>query len=304
MSDKCTVCSTSVGIKDKNVIPKSLLKNADEIFLLKEDVVYMCCKCYNSYSCKSDKVMQTMCKTNGFTYMSDSKIDKEVCRISSAARILIHKHDFVTKETSEACEKLIGKFLDKTKPFSRKDLNRLKDLRNNGNNPKFHVGAFLRKKLGTSRLFDIFRSNFHSFKSSYIQRTSYVKKVRIRKEKYDISSVFDRVKKWHEEDGGSQKLKWIKMDGDPIDISSYRYDMFYHKGVKCVGCGIEGEYFLKEKMSVRPYHLNLYAINDEGKEILMTVDHIYPRSKGGKDELDNFQPMCSPCNCKKADKII
>jgi 5-methylcytosine-specific restriction endonuclease McrA len=35
----------------------------------------------------------------------------------------------------------------------------------------------------------------------------------------------------------------------------------------------------------------------------MTIDHILPRSKGGKDTLENLQPMCSSCNAKKADKV-
>ena len=35
----------------------------------------------------------------------------------------------------------------------------------------------------------------------------------------------------------------------------------------------------------------------------MTKDHIHPRSKGGANALDNYDPMCSPCNGKKADKV-
>ena len=31
----------------------------------------------------------------------------------------------------------------------------------------------------------------------------------------------------------------------------------------------------------------------------LTVDHIIPKSKGGPDELDNYQPMCARCNHKK-----
>lgn len=35
----------------------------------------------------------------------------------------------------------------------------------------------------------------------------------------------------------------------------------------------------------------------------MTKDHIIPKSKGGKDELNNYQTMCVICNVKKGNKI-
>ncbi len=43
-------------------------------------------------------------------------------------------------------------------------------------------------------------------------------------------------------------------------------------------------------------HLNLYHINKRGKLLLMTGDHIIPRSAGGPDKLENLQTMCHECN--------
>lgn len=34
-----------------------------------------------------------------------------------------------------------------------------------------------------------------------------------------------------------------------------------------------------------------------------TVDHILPRSRGGGDELENLQALCSYCNYSKGDKL-
>lgn len=34
----------------------------------------------------------------------------------------------------------------------------------------------------------------------------------------------------------------------------------------------------------------------------LTLDHIIPRARGGKDERSNLQALCSDCNRKKADK--
>lgn len=36
----------------------------------------------------------------------------------------------------------------------------------------------------------------------------------------------------------------------------------------------------------------------------ITVDHVVPLSMGGKNTIDNLQPLCNPCNNKKHAKII
>ena len=92
----------------------------------------------------------------------------------------------------------------------------------------------------------------------------------------------------------------VDFDGDLVKMNSQRYELFKHKGVKCVDCGIEGKYFAKEKhQASKSYHFNLYAINKRGKEVLMTKDHIIRKRDGGADSLENYQTMCTKCNQKK-----
>ncbi|MCD0159713.1 HNH endonuclease [Deinococcus sp. 6YEL10] len=92
-----------------------------------------------------------------------------------------------------------------------------------------------------------------------------------------------------------------ELDGDPMYFTSLRYHVF-KKDLCCASCGIQGQYFVKEAnlTSERTrYHLNLYAVNEAGEEVLMTKDHILPRKRGGKDTLTNLETMCSPCNAAK-----
>lgn len=91
-------------------------------------------------------------------------------------------------------------------------------------------------------------------------------------------------------------------------MNSLRYWLFKEKGTKCVCCGLEGKFFAVESShGSNQWHLNLYAVDKNGNEILMTKDHIMPQSKCKTDDkfsLDNLQPMCTICNGKKKDKTL
>lgn len=105
----------------------------------------------------------------------------------------------------------------------------------------------------------------------------------------------------------------IVLDGDLINCRSLRLDTFFELGTTCKHCGLEGVHFIKEKsMKDERWHINLYGILDEeGKERLMTQDHVIPKSRYeeifghtmGRDCLTNSQTLCSRCNGKKGNDI-
>jgi hypothetical protein len=94
----------------------------------------------------------------------------------------------------------------------------------------------------------------------------------------------------------------VEIDGELINMASDRYKLFFDNR-KCVVCDLEGTMMAMEKEECDiSYHFNLYGIVD-GKEILITKDHIIPKSKGGKSCLSNYQTMCIRCNEKKGNKL-
>lgn len=71
------------------------------------------------------------------------------------------------------------------------------------------------------------------------------------------------------------------------------------KPVTCFQCGATATHWIIEKFfsdGVKYPHLNLFAKNNEQKLVLMTQDHIIPRSRGGSNHLDNLRPACATCN--------
>lgn len=61
----------------------------------------------------------------------------------------------------------------------------------------------------------------------------------------------------------------------------------------CAFCDRKGAYFLLEShLPDQNPHLNLYSDD----HVLMTKDHIMPKSKGGKNHMRNYQTLCYECN--------
>lgn len=96
--------------------------------------------------------------------------------------------------------------------------------------------------------------------------------------------------------------KRIQIGEFSIDATSDRYENFYYHGWKCAECGLEATFAAIEKHPKdKGYHINLYGFNENGREIMLTRDHIYPKSLGGLNAMSNSQTLCACCNQKKLD---
>lgn len=120
----------------------------------------------------------------------------------------------------------------------------------------------------------------------------------IRKELYPIEHILSKSVPTTTRSAESK----VDFDGDLINMNSIRYNLFKDKGVTCISCGIEGRYFAKERdpnSDVQPYHFNLYGLDENGNEMLMTKSKIIPKSEGGTEHLSNYDVKCYKCNCLK-----
>lgn len=85
-----------------------------------------------------------------------------------------------------------------------------------------------------------------------------------------------------------------------VNVQSVRLRTFALTGLKCACCDLSGQFFAIERNNNQPgYHLNLWAINANNEEILMTHDHKQARALGGDDTTANTETMCGPCNWEK-----
>lgn len=122
---------------------------------------------------------------------------------------------------------------------------------------------------------------------------------------YTIEEVLSKVLFCQKSSGKNSGIKSgkhnkVDFDGHQINMASDRYKTFATHGIKCIKCGIEGQYFAMERHECDAgYHFNLYAIDSDGVEILMTKDHIIPKALGGLNRIDNYQTMCLQCNNDK-----
>lgn len=76
--------------------------------------------------------------------------------------------------------------------------------------------------------------------------------------------------------------------------------------LRCWECGIDGNCFVLNRGKndeVRHPVLDLFSSTENGRYILMTRDHIIPRSLGGGDSVQNLRVGCTICNGARGNQM-
>lgn len=123
-------------------------------------------------------------------------------------------------------------------------------------------------------------------------------KYRIRLAEFSIEDVLPYISREERkrEYKVGEKIYEVRMD-------SSRYFVF-RENLCCSACGLEGiKFCLELSPSDKNPHFNLYGL-ENGRLILMTKDHMQPKSYGGIDIHSNYQTMCAICNNLKGSSNI
>lgn len=97
-----------------------------------------------------------------------------------------------------------------------------------------------------------------------------------------------------------EKEDRVKLYELKINLASQRYKVF-KKSCACAYCGVVGRIMCLDVKRTRRSngHFNLYGIKPSGQVVMLTKDHIIPKSSGGLNIIDNYQTLCEPCNINK-----
>lgn len=123
----------------------------------------------------------------------------------------------------------------------------------------------------------------------------------LRHRKFTVAEVLGAEVEQHDK-------KWSVIPSLGVYINTNALLMWKKHGVFCCvdKCERTGLFFAAERTPGKgsmynEWHLNLYAVDPNDDEVLMTQDHVLARGNGGEDHVDNLQPMCYPHNQRKGD---
>ena len=99
------------------------------------------------------------------------------------------------------------------------------------------------------------------------------------------------------------KEKHYNWQGGLATNKEYRKVLQQNREAKKKGNG--GSHTLGEWETLKAqYNWTCLMCGKQEPEIKLTEDHIIPISRGGSNNIENIQPLCTSCNSRKHDKII
>lgn len=84
----------------------------------------------------------------------------------------------------------------------------------------------------------------------------------------------------------------------PISLGSVKYKLFHKDDYTCCCCGLRATAVDIYGDQPKPHYVLFRGREDR----FLTIDHIHPRSKGGKNKFSNLQTLCNVCNIARGNK--
>ena len=117
---------------------------------------------------------------------------------------------------------------------------------------------------------------------------------------YSIEEIFQTIE---EKDSIPDPIVYSKKDfNDSRTRIKILKQLIERDGCECKECKEKPTYFAMGKDNAGYWHLDLYSKRDDD-HYMFTIDHVHPKSKGGKNHIDNYQLMCKVCNEDKSDTV-
>jgi 5-methylcytosine-specific restriction endonuclease McrA len=228
-----------------------------------------------------DRYVERNCLNCGKPFISRSKLQRKYCsQICAQAtwriRIMMPK----------ACL-ICGAALDVTSPRQKYCINCSKIE----HKKKHKIYLKLHKTLSHYR--------FHNQNSAQVLETSKIM-VPLKRPLKRVIQTRESNRRWrhrHPEDHRRCNAEWRRRNKDKVNFMNRRREHLIR--------GAAGYLTYEEWQEIKArFNYTCPQCGKKEPEIKLTIDHITPISKGGTNNKENIQPLCSRCNSAKWSKII
>ena len=101
------------------------------------------------------------------------------------------------------------------------------------------------------------------------------------------------------------KIQYTEITSEIPDLKHLK--IYKEKGLTCARCGLKATHWITEQIPAGDgvnfkYLTKPWAYTRLNGWVLITIDHIIPKSKKGNNFKSNLQTMCAKCNTKKGNR--